>query len=234
MSLKRVFFAAVLLCFSAVAAQASVIKIDIIGLNIGFQDGKIYDGSSAVGGNHSVGEASPVILRFSKDGAFVGDLTSDVYADLLIDNVLNLPKNGSLVTVGDTSSTNGSFGLDLLQGGATPSCLLDLNLASMNAYYVPANPGIVFVGGNIKTVGSQNLPFNLKLSEADPITISLVGSGLTDVVTSGDYVTSFHGSGTCLVDGKSFVPVPEPVSGILLALFGSLCGAVAILKKVVR
>jgi hypothetical protein len=239
MSIKNVALAAILICLSVGSARAGLmtgIHIEVSGMNITYNGSAIYDSHDVAGGNHDVDEATPVTLKFWKNGDLVETLNTDVYADLLIPNVVDLPDNGDRITTINSTSPNGVFGLDLLQnvGGAT-SCLLDLNFSSLKAYYLSDDlPSMVFVGGKIKMLESQSLPGGLILSEADPITISLVVSGIYDAVTDRGYVKSFTGMGAVMVDGKSFVPVPEPVSGVLLALFGSLCGVIAILKSVVR
>ncbi|MGD0519203.1 MAG: hypothetical protein ABSA26_16830 [Thermoguttaceae bacterium] len=204
-----------LIASSAVAEQ---IQIEITGLNFKYDGTDIFDSVAKAGGNYNTAEADPLTtIDFYKDSTWVGSLTAsdNIFADLLIDNVKNIPVSGGPVTTGDGIA---GFGLDLLQNnGSQTNVLLSLNLNQLSLYYSGAGIYIT-VGGLADSLVDQELPFGLTLSTQDQISFVISSSKLTDVHKSGNYLSTFIASGTGDINGTlESNPIPEPTSTAALA-----------------
>ena len=201
------------LAFSALPVFADQIQIHITGLNFTYDGSDIYDSTAKAGGSYDTAQADPLTtIDFFKDGAYVGSLTASdgIFADLLIDNVHNIPANGGMVSTGNGVA---GFGLDLLQNnGQQTTPLLSLDTNQLTLSYSGA--GIfVTVGGLADSLVAQNLPFGLALSAQDSISFVISSSNLNNLTTSGNYLTGFNAFGTADINGTAMAPpVPEPAS----------------------
>jgi hypothetical protein len=206
------------LSLGALPARADQIQIHVTGLNFKYDGSDIYDSAAKAGGNYNTAQADPLTtIDFFKNSVYVGSLTANdnIFADLLIDNVHNIPVSGGMVTTGDGIP---GFGLDLLQNsGSQTTPLLSLNINQLTLSY--SGGGIfVAVGGLADSLVAQNLPFGLTLSPQDQISLLLSSSNLTNVTSSGKYLSGFNAFGTSDINGTENSVVPEPTS--LTALVG--------------
>jgi hypothetical protein len=200
---------------SVLPAFAEQIQIHVTGLNFKYDGTDIFDSTAKAGGNNNTAEADPVTtIDFFVDDSYVGSLTSSdkIFTDLLIDNVLNIPKTGGMITSGDGIA---GFGLDLLQKtGAGTTALLSLNINQLTVSY--SGMGIfIAAGGLADSVVAQNLPFGLAINTDDQVSLLVSSSYLTKVTNSGNYLSGFDAFGTADINGTL---VPEPNS--LIALLG--------------
>ncbi|MFB3894246.1 MAG: PEP-CTERM sorting domain-containing protein [Phycisphaerae bacterium] len=187
------------------AASATIMQIQIGGLDL------VYDGVKIV----DAGGASPDPLTnatFLLDGVNKGAVTTGVTMDLMIPGVSGIPAAGGQVS----SDPGGTLSLTLGSGGD----YLTLTLGSAVVSYIPLPGTVQFVFvGSAATIDGQQLPFGLSLG--DPVSVS-VSSQITQPVTqSGGIVTGFETAGTGEIQG-----VPEPGTIALLAL-----GALAALRR---
>jgi hypothetical protein len=203
------------LSLGVLPALADQIQIHVTGLNFSYDGSDIYDSTDKSGGSYNTAQADPLAtIDFFKNGALMGSLTANdnIFADLLIDHVNNIPVNGGMLTTGDGSA---GFGLDLLQKvGTQTTPLLSLNINQLTLSYSGA--GIyVAIGGLADSLVAQNLPYGLSISGQDQISLVVVSSNLTNLTTSGNYLDGFNAFGTSDINGKV---VPEPVS--IIAILG--------------
>jgi hypothetical protein len=209
------------LSLGALPALAEQIQIHITGLNFKYDGSDIYDSTAKAGGNYNTAEADPLAtIDFFKNSAYVGSLTAgdNIFADLLIDNVHNIPVTGGMVATGNGIA---GFGLDLLENNGSQTVpLLSLNTNQLTLSY--SGGGIfVAVGGLADSLVAQNLPFGLVLSAQDQISLLVSSSSLTGVTAGGNYLSGFNAFGTSDINGTEKSPnVPEP--GLISALIGSM------------
>jgi hypothetical protein len=202
---------------------AEQIQIHITGLNFTYDGSDIYDSAAKTGGNYNAAEADPLTtIDFFKNRVYLGSLTAsdNIFADLLIDNVHNITVSGDMVTTGNGI---GGFGLDLLRNtGSQTIPLLSLNINQLTLSY--SGPGIfVAVGGLADSLIAQNLPFGLTLSPQDQISLLVSSSNLTNVTSSGNYVSGFDAFGTSDINGTENVPEPSTLTAFAsLAAIGLL------------
>jgi hypothetical protein len=238
MHLVRGILLSVLVIFSlnALPLFAEQIQIHITGLNFIYDGSDIFDGTAKAGGSYNTSQADPLTtIDFFKNNAYMGSLTANdnIFADLLIDNVLNVPINGGMITTGDGSA---GFGLDLLQNiGTQTTPLLSLKINQLTLSYSGA--GIyVAVGGLADSIVTQNLPFGLAFSTQDRISLMFSSANLTNVTTSGDYLSGFDAFGTSDINGTVSTNVPEPASTTALfslAIVGMLSWIIRRRRQVV-
>ena len=200
---------AVILCLAVVPAAASLIEVQLTGLDFVYQGNQIHDAGGVAGGNGDPAQADPLTTAvFLLDGIEVGRLTGNVSADFLVSGVPNLPKAGGIV-----SATGTGFGFDLITSSPAPASILRLDIQGVQVSYF-GNGILMAVGGTAENVVSQNLPFGLEMDPLDTISLIFSSSNLTNIVTNGASVTSLKASGTGSVTGVS---APEPC---VLALLG--------------
>ena len=206
------------LCFNALPVFAEQIQIHVTGLNLTYDGTDIFDSVDKVGGNSNTAQADPLTtIDFFKNSTYVGSLIANdgIFADLLINNVQNIPATGGMVTTGNGIA---GFGFDLLQNGTTSTTsLLSLNIDQLTLSY--SGSGIfIAVGGLADSIAAQNLPFGLAISPTDQVSLLLSSSNLTNVANSGNHLSGFNAFGTSDING-TLKPdtVPEPTS--LIALF---------------
>lgn len=203
-------------------ARAGTLEIQFSGLNLEYDGTNIFDAGvhNTAGSGDPADGAALTSMNFYLDNVLVGVLATDIYADLYIENVLNIPSTGGGVT---SSGNNDAFGVDLLVGNVVPAWGLALNIDSMQFFYTGSQIAIT-VAGQASTLFAQSLPFDLEFDFSQPITIVMSSANLTNVTSAGGFLTGFHASGTGNVAGTGYL-IPEPGS-LLLAGCG-LVGLVA-------
>ncbi len=206
---------AVALFLSSSLAQAGVLEIQFAGLNLDYDGTNIYDSKNHnTSGSGNPADADPLTsMTFLLDGNLVGSVvTTNIFADIYIAGVTNVPASGGLV---NTSGNGGAFGVDLLTSNSNPGWGLALDIDSMQFFYTGANIAIT-IGGTATNIAQQQLPFGLSFDAGQPVTIVLSSASLTNVTTAGGFVTGLKAAGTGNVSG---IGVPEPAS-IVLGVLG--------------
>ncbi len=200
---------------AASSAQASTLEIQISGLDLQYDGTNIFD----AGVHNTVGIGSPAqsdplsLLEFYIDGNLVGSQNTNVFADIYIKDVLNIPAGGGAVV----SAGNGdAFGIDLLTENQTPGWGLALQIDTMQFFYTGSQISIT-LAGLASSLFAQDLPFALAFDPNEEITIVLSSANLSNVTSAGGFLTGFDASGTGNIAG---VLVPEP-SSMVLAAFGA-------------
>lgn len=204
------------LIFVPASIMAETIQIQFTGLDLKYENEQIYDLQSAGGGAGDSAEADPLAsMTFLLDGVAVGTLTSsdlgtEIYADILIDQVTGIPAGG-----GEIIQTGGSSGyFDIFTSSTGYGLGLEVN--TFNVYY--SDNRVTLAADAVATSFSgQQLPFGLEFDQDEPVSI-IFSSTLSNVETVQDYVVSFEASGTGTVTGTL---VPEP-SSVTLAVIGAL------------
>ncbi len=189
------------------AASAATLQIQFTGLDLVYDGHDIFDAGDRLGGNGDPAEADPLIgMDFLLDGVLVGHRSSNIYVDMAIIGIENLPVAGGAVT----SSFGGFF--DLLTGPAGWG--LGLTFDTFQAFYTGG--GISVVGaGTASEIFAQNLPFHLEIGS--PIVLAFSVNHLQNVTTQNGFLTGFTANGTGEIVGQA-TAVPEPAT---LLLFGS-------------
>ncbi len=216
------FAACALILLSFRPASAGTLEVQFTGLNLDYDGTSIFD----AGTHNTLGIGDPAqsdaltSMNFYLDGTLVGTETTDVFADIYIKDVLNIPAAGGSIV--NSAGNGGAFGVDLLTENQTPGWGLALNIDTMQFFYT-GNQIAISVAGFATDLFAQNLPFNLEWDPSQPITIAMSSANLTGVTSAGGYLTGFHAAGTGNVAGTGSlgIIVPEPTS-IALALFGML------------
>lgn len=223
MSLSRLFCCAPLVLsvalLSATTARAGVLEIQFTGLDLQYDGTNIFD----AGVHNTVGIGNPAeadvltSMNFYLDGNLIGVQSTNVFADIYISNVLNIPAAGGVVV----SSGNGNaFGVDLLTQNLIPGWGLALDINTMQFFYTGSQIGIS-VSGLASAISAQSLPFNLEFDVSQPVTIVMSSANLSSVTTGGGFLTGFNAAGTGNVAGTGYL-VPEP--GTLAMLGVGLVG----------
>ncbi|HUU89975.1 MAG TPA: PEP-CTERM sorting domain-containing protein [Phycisphaerae bacterium] len=215
-----------LVILGAGTAGAGVIEIQFTGVDLVYDGTRIHDATSLAGGAGNPAEADPLTsVLFLFDGTLVGRLTDDVYLDVLIDQVEDIPAFHAGGGAPVTSGGNGdAFGIDLLTWGAGYG--LGLNIDQVVVHYrhttsPPTTPVSLAISGLVTGVSAQNLPFNLAIDTGERVTFILASSNLsveTDIVNSL-FLLGFEASGTGSLTGSG---IPEPATLALLAAGGLL------------
>ncbi len=197
-------------------AAAETLQIQFTGLNLQYDGTNIFDAgvhNTTSSGNPAEADALTA-MNFYLDGSLVGSLTSDIYADVYIKDVLNIPAAGGVIVTG---GNGGAFGIDLLMKDLTPGWGLALDIDTMQFFYTGSRIAIS-VAGLATNLAAQDLPFALQLDPVQPIRIVLSSASLTNVTTAAGFVTGFNASGTGNTSGEGFVVIPEPASYVLAGL----------------
>ncbi|REK18340.1 MAG: PEP-CTERM sorting domain-containing protein [Planctomycetota bacterium] len=187
---------AVIAAFAAPSAQATLLEIELGGVNIGFDGDDIFDD----------GAFDPDTLNsvaFLVDGSMVGSvLTTDITLDLFIPDVPAIADTGAIVV----SAPGGFFNL-----GLPGADFLDLDLGAATVTYIDLTTVQFSFGGSVAAIAGQSLPFGLVIGE--PVSVSFSTQILPGtLVTAGGFVEEFSASGTGEIRG-----VPEPASIVLAA-----------------
>jgi MYXO-CTERM domain-containing protein len=195
-------------------AQAGVLEIQITGLDLQYDGTNIFD----AGVHNTIGSGNPAesdvltSMNFYLDGNLVGVQSTNVFADIYISNVLNIPTTGGVV---QSLGNGGAFGVDLLSQNIIPGWGLALEIDEMQLFYTGSQIGIS-VAGFATNLFAQSLPFGLSYDPSQPITIVMSSANLSGVTSAGGFLTGFNSAGTGNVAG---IGVPEP-SSIVLGAFG--------------
>ncbi len=206
---------AVLLSVSV--AKAGTLEIQFTGLNLDYDGTNIFD----AGTHNTVGIGDPAqsdplgSMNFYLDGTLVGVQNTNVFADIYIKDVLNIPASGGSIVY--SGGNGGAFGVDLLTNNTIPGWGAALNIDTMQFFYTGSQIAIS-VSGFATDLFAQSLPFNLEFDQSQPITIVMSSANLTGVTSAGGFLTGFHAAGTGNVAGTGYL-VPEPAS-VALAAFG--------------
>jgi hypothetical protein len=189
-----------------------VVEIQFTGLDLTYDGTDIVDATDPVGGSGDPAEADPLTtMVFLVNGSLVGTLTDDIFADVLVQDVLNIPDTGGVVTSG---GNGGAFGFDLLTSLAGWGISLDID--KVKVYYTGDEVAIA-AAGVATQIGYQDLPFDIVLDGAKTVSIVASSTNLSNLTASGGYLTGFDASGTGSVKG---VFIPEPATLGLVALGG--------------
>ncbi len=202
----------------APAASASMLEIQFTGLNLDYDGTNIYDSknhNTSGGGNPA--DADPLTsMSFLIDGNLVGSvLTTDIFADIYIAGVTNIPAAGGAIV---TSGNGGAFGVDLLTSSSNPGWGLALDIDTMQFFYTGSRVAIS-VAGLATGLNTQSLPFGVAFDPNQPITIVFSSASLTNVTTAGGFVTGLKAAGTGNVAG-TFVPEPSTVALACMGIAG--------------
>lgn len=205
----RPFVCASALALVAASAQSAVI-IHFTGMNLSYDGSAIYDSGSTSGGVGDPADADALTtVDFFEDGVLVGSLDSDVWLDVYIPDIAGLVAGTNSVSNVTTPGNAGFF--DLLMGTsplASEFVLADIGSVSLTYNNIAGFAHFAF-GATIAEEYAHNLPFGLDLS--GPVMISF-SAQLTNVTSSGGFVTGFNGFGT-----GEYNEVPAPASALLIA-----------------
>ena len=208
---------------AAASAGAATLDIQFTGLDLVYDGTDIYDAGGIAGGGGDSTLADPLsTVDFFVDGVLTGSLDTDVWADILIEDVASIPVGGGMVTSGGNGD---AFGFDLITSVAIPGWGLALNLDTVDVFYTGSE--IAIAGGALaSSVPAQLLPFGLVLDEFEAVTIAFSSSNLSGVTDDGAFLTGFATEGTANISGTL---VPEPSALALLGL--GACGFVVVRRR---
>ena len=185
------------------SASAAAIEIQFQGFDVRYTGTDLVDATSPLGGLLDPNEADALSsVTFLLDGTVVGSFTSDVYADLGVFALPNIPAGGGSVTWGpgvlDVFSPTGGWELGL-------------RLSPLSFLYNPAGPPALTAHAAVDTIDFQSLPFGLTAGQ--PMDITLTFGTLSGLTQSGGFLAGFQASGAGEVNAAA---VPEPASIMLL------------------
>jgi hypothetical protein len=200
---------------SAATARAGVLEIQFTGLDLQYDGTNIFDaGVHNTVGNGNPAEADTLTsMNFYLDGNLMGVQSTNVFADIYISNVLNIPAGGGVVV---SSGNGGAFGIDLLTQNLIPGWGLALDINTMQFFYTGSQIGIS-VSGFATNISAQSLPFALEFDVAQPVTIVMSSANLSAVTSAGGFLTGFNAAGTGNVAGTGYI-VPEPGTMAMLGV----------------
>lgn len=212
------------IAFAASEARSAQLQIQFTGLNLNYDGVNLFDAQfpNTVGSGNPAQSDSLTSMSFYLDGVQVGTLlSSDIYADVYLKDVLNIPVGGGVV---NSLGNGGVFGFDLLTSSSSPGWGLALNIDTMQFFYTGSQIAIS-VAGLASSLSVQQLPFDLEYDSSQPITIVFASAEITGVTSAGGYLTGFNAAGTGNVSGTGHL-IPEPTS---MSLFVIAAGALATL-----
>lgn len=187
-----------------VSAEAKTLTIQFTGLDLKFDGDSIFDTKSDFGGNGDPADADALAsMDFFIDGALIGSLSSNIWADVALFGVGHIPVGG-----GSAQIQGGGF--DLITRNQIQGFGLGLNVNSMTLSYTGGLLALSGVSSSVE-VFKQNLPFNLLVGE--PVQVLFILGTLSNVTNNGQWLTGFTGSGTGTVSGTA---LPEPATLLLL------------------
>jgi len=199
------------------SALAVTMEIQFTGVNLSYDPNTISDAESPAGGTGDPNDADPLdSIQFKVGGDLKGTaFTDDIFLDVSIPGVTNLPNSGSEIVT--TSVSGGYFHLLIDTDPNAPNAeeFLKLDIDEVTITYLNITGTVQFMfGAAVVENYSQNLPFGLEIG--DPVTVSF--STQVDVgskTIAGGFVTGFTSWGTGEVVGTF---VPEPSSCVLGAI----------------
>jgi hypothetical protein len=214
---SRALLLGCLLAASAVVASpasASSLQIQFTGLDLTYDGSSIFDSTFAntVRAGDPAESDALTSMSFYVDNVLVGSvLTSDIFADVYIAGVDNMPATGGVI---NTTGNGDAFGIDLLTNNILAGWGLALDIDTMQFFYTGFQIAIN-VAGLASSIDTQMLPFGLEFDPSEPVTISITSASLTNLTTSGGFLTGFGASSAGVVNG---VLVPEPSTIVLLGI----------------
>ncbi len=213
----------------AMAGTASAnLQIIFAGLDLVYDGTAIYD----AGGSNTTASGNPAqadaldTMTFYLNGTKVNNtILSDIYADVYIPGVQNIPVTGGVV---NSMSGYSGFGFDLLTKSTTPGYGLGLRFESGAPVQIVYDGTAITVNGSAITnaISSQDLPYGLEMGT--PVSLSFSSNNLTNLTDNGQVLTHFNSAGSGEVTGPS--AVPEPTSLLLLGM-GLLGGGAAVTRR---
>jgi hypothetical protein len=207
--MKKLFLALLVGLVLSAPAHASMIQIQITGMNWIYEGVNLYDaGGTNASGNPA--SSDPLISAiFLVDGAVVGVLTTNVWFDAAITGVGALPLKGTV------SGSSGFFGL--LTTNANPGWGIALNITNYSITTDTSGANGTMTGSLLDAnIADQNLPFGLLLG--DPVTVSFSATIFDPTVSAGNY-TAFTAGGTGEIVGSA-VPIPSSAYLLVAGLIG--------------
>jgi hypothetical protein len=210
-------------------ASADTIEIHFSGIDIA------YDGTNIVDADPGASDPDPLITAsFIVNGGLTGILTTNVTADLLIDNVAVLA-NQTVMSTG----ANSRFRLEFEDGSDADSDpdFIDLALSDVMVTFIDGAPKDFVFTASLASGFSQSssLPFDLVIDTQFPITLSFSAQTSNAVIGAGGAVSSFTASGTGEVrtgfDPDTNQTIPEPASIGMMVLAGLMGGVYAMRKR---
>lgn len=220
--------ACAIVSFSMGRASADTIEIYFTGIDIA------YDGSTITDSDPGGNDPDPIInASIVISGSPFGTFSTDVTADLLIENV-NLLVNQ--VVMG--GSTNSYFTLTFEDGTDADSDpdFLTLTLEEVMVTYLDNSPKDFVFSASVASgfTSSDSLPFDIHGLIANPITLSFSAQTSNPVIGQGGIVESFNASGSGEIrgeldpDGNQVIPEPGSIGMMVLA---SLMGGVYVMRR---
>jgi len=210
-------------------ASADTIEIYFSGIDIA------YDGTDIVDADPGASDPDPIITAsFIVNGGLAGILTTDVAADLLIDNVAVLADTTVMST-----GPNSMFRLEFADGADadTDPDFLDLALSDVMVTFIDGAPKDFVFTASLASgfTQSTSFPFDLGIDSDFPVTLSFSAQTSNAVVGAGGIVSSFTASGTGEVrsgfDPDMNQTIPEPASIGMVVLAGLMGGVYAMRKR---
>ena len=220
LSLKRVARAVLVACVlagslaGASTASAGTLQIQFTGLGLVYDGTSIFDStfSNTVRAGDPAQSDALSSMSFYVDDVLVGSvLTSDIFADIYITGITNVPATGGVV---NSTGNGGAFGIDLLTSNSLPGWGLALDIDTMQFFYTGSQIAIN-VAGLASSIDTQMLPFALEFDPTQPVTISITSASLTGVTTAGGFLTGFNANSAGVVNG---ILIPEPSTLVLLGI----------------
>jgi hypothetical protein len=205
---------------AAPGAYAVNLEIQFTGLNLVYDGTTIYDAGSPWSGIGSPAESDPLTsMSFFSDGTLVGSLTSDIFADIRLEDVIAIPASGGTVT-----STGGIF--DALMKNSEPGWGAALDADDAQITYYNGMFKLV-MGGGVASLFAQDLPFGLQFDPNEPLGFTFSSSSVENLTTANGTVTGFRISGTGNITGTAQA-VPEHLgsfsSGLVWLAMAALAG----------
>ena len=139
-------------------------------------------------------------------------LTSNIYADLLLNNVTGIPGTQGF----GSSSNGGTFGINLLQYNPTTLTTTRLLGTTLNAgaiWYDSTSHSVGF-SGVVNSIVEQHLPASLQLNTADSLTFAFSSADVTSITTNptNGNLTGFTAFGTGDFNGTDSSPEPSTMT----------------------
>jgi hypothetical protein len=213
-----------LLALTTTTALAERIEIQFSGLDVKYDGSDIVDAMDANGGSGNPAEADPltemIFLLANDDGTNlheVGRLSANVFADVRIQDIFNIPAAGGVVE----STSAADFGFDVLTSAANPGFGLGLNILPKFKVFYSGNEIALVGSGKAAVHDVPNLPFNLVIDDTKPITIAFSSSNI-NVEAGEQYVASFVASGTGSIRASGTIPEPSSLALVGMGVLGLL------------